>query len=386
MAVAAVLATALNTAAVRPKGLWVGGVDVLKATSGAWGVPIETISITENGPGAVSNMSFTIDDPQIQVLLADGMDVRYQDIATDQTLFYGWVDHYDVIPDFGDQGRSIVVSVVGIETLLDWSILSAQMTIAAGMLTTDAIQSVLAFAYGSGSIRGLAGTGATQSTQALPIASSPAYVVTEALSILTGTTVREAIRQVIAASALAGTAAPFVVTVDFYGGLRVFNPAFSSTIDYADVTIPAGAVRAERLVHSVEAASARAVIVVGTGVTAFVSDGTGLAGPAVRLDDTTITTATAARAAGIAYLAQYAAGTRGNYERQDHIPTANVHPGSIVNITNTQIGIAPGTPYRIGSITKSFNPSGRENWKITYGLLPPSLTRLIRRFTRSTLS
>lgn len=390
MAVAGVLATQLNTAAVRPKGLYLGGVDVLKdPVAGTWGVPIESIEVVENGPGAASEMRFSIDDPGIHVEIVDGMEVRYQDIANDVPLFLGWVDHFDEIPDFGDQGRSIVVSATGVEALLDWAITSTTVSVPNGGLLVDAIQAVIAAAAGMTELRAIAGT-TDQSTQAAPIAyrSPQTYQLTAALGIAAGTTVREAIRQLIALSARGAAAeipAAYVVTIDFWRGLRVYDPTLANPTDYVDVIIPSGGAVTEGLKHAVETATVRGVLVFGTVVTAIVTDGSGKPGPFVRIDDPTITTVTAAQAAGVAYLAGYATGVRGSYERQDHTPTQGVHPGSQVRITLASVELAAAA-FRIASIKKTFLGSGRENWVIAYGLLPPSAVRMIRRLTRNVLN
>jgi hypothetical protein len=55
-----------------------------------------------------------------------------------------------------------------------------------------------------------------------------------------------------------------------------------------------------------------------------------------------------------------------------------------VTITDTRISQA-GVTYVIGDITKRFN-AVRQDWQIAYGGLMPSVTKSMRRLTRSTLS
>ena len=214
------------------------------------------------------------------------------------------------------------------------------------------------------------------------------FQLTDALAIGVGTTVREALRQVIAQSAAILSdriPAAHVITIDFWRGLRVIDPEEATPTDFTDVVIPSGGAVTEGLKHSVETATVRGVLVFGTVVTAIVTDGSGKPGPFVRIDDPTLTTITACRAAGLAYLAGYASGVRGSYERQDHTPTQGVHPGSQVTITLASVELAAAA-FRIASIKKTFLGSGRENWVIAYGLPPPSAMRLIRRLTRNMLT
>ena len=63
---AAVVAAALTDHSAHPFALWVGGVDWIKQPGVAgnlFGVPLDSIEVTENGPGGVSSLRCSVEDP-----------------------------------------------------------------------------------------------------------------------------------------------------------------------------------------------------------------------------------------------------------------------------------------------------------------------------------
>jgi hypothetical protein len=170
MAMAGILATQLTDHSARAYGLWLDGTDVIKepAATKRYGVDISTVHLTVNGPGGVSTLSFTIDDPLKLVLVTDGQAVRFHDITNDQPMFTGWIEHFSVKPDFGNQGRSIQVSCVGPESLLDWYIMSFPLTFRSASLT-NMIQAILGTATGIGELRALVHPYTDQGAQDRPI-------------------------------------------------------------------------------------------------------------------------------------------------------------------------------------------------------------------------
>lgn len=403
MAVAGVLVTQLNSAAVRTKLLTVGGVDVIKQpgnTTNPYGVPLDSIEVEEAGPGGVSSMRFVINDPAISVIVQDGMDIRFHDITNDVPIFSGWVQSWRYLPAFGQQGRRIEVTAIGGEAVLDWAFV-ASLTIPAGTDFRAAVQSAVANAEGIRDLRPFANPAITAgpSTQAMPIANlylggGDAQGSISSAVVLNGVSLREAIRQIGAVSTYqswyyGGPAADIYATVDAYKGLRVWRK--SSTIndpgDYTTLTIddtPSGSIRAEGLNHEVDAAGiVRAVYITGGNAlgTGLVTDGTGKPGPVASFSDSTILTADALAQAGQNFLAQYAVGSRGSFNLIDHTPTVTVHAGGAVTITDARAGLAAQSFY-IMSIRKTFN-AVRQTWSISYGGLPPSAMRLTRRLTRA---
>lgn len=403
MALGAILAAALTDHSPRSKGLYLDNFDVIRqpgTTGNLYGVPIESVHVTEVGPGGVSSMEFEIDDPQLAVTVTEGMIVRFHDITRDRPIFTGFLQDWHVRPAFGDQGRTISIKAIGVEILLDWCVVPADRTFPAGTLGSTfevnaAIQSLVNTALGpAGLVRAVYSVG-VRSTQAFPMdgASVPSGNNADDLVIDAGTSLREAIRQLLVARTTVTGWTP-MVTVDFTYGLRTWQ-AWSPPIvtfdptDYATLTIndaPAGPVQAEPLDYGVDAAAVvRGVVVQGTGVQATVTDGTGLPGVYVSITDTKALTVARCQSIGYAYLSQFASGIRGILGLEDIIPPLDVHAGSEAVITDARVGLAAVT-LRIAQIDKTFNDSDRDDWRVSFGGPRPSGAALIRRLTRNTLS
>jgi hypothetical protein len=397
MAMGAVLAAALTDHSARSKGLYIAGVDVIKQPGGGYGVPIESVEVIEAGPGGVSSMTCRIDDPNIALTISAGMDVRFHDITNDVPIFLGWVQHWSYKNAFGDTGRIIELTCIGVEAILDWCIVPSITIANSAAISYEYVQSACAMAVGNGIgvLRVMATVGDKFGTQAAPLgtvhnSSTPNYTQT-----ISNVTLRECIRLIYVNTIFAPagiTPLNSNATVDFYGGLRMWRTTQSPfrPNDYTDLTVTdtsVGAVVAEKLDHETDAAGiVRNVWVVGGNAagTRLVSDGTGLPGATAVLTDASILTSDDAAGAGTTYLADFQIGNRGTFEQQDWTPTFTLHPGSLVTITDTRISQA-GVTYVIGDITKRFN-AVRQDWQIAYGGLMPSVTKSMRRLTRSTLS
>ena len=195
MPVAAVIATALTNRAYRAALLTVGGRDVLADPSKRYSVPLESIEVNEAGPGDVSSMSFVIEDYGLTVNVADGNEVRFHNIRTGQPMFLGWVQAWNVTPDFGDQGRTIAVQAVGIEAVLDWAIIPSALTVLTGTSLGAAFQTVLSAAIGLDEMRWALNTvnvPPTPSSQAVPLGATPVLLLSD-VAIPAGTSVRGAL-------------------------------------------------------------------------------------------------------------------------------------------------------------------------------------------------
>jgi hypothetical protein len=393
---AAIIASALNTAATRSKGLWVGGVDVIidPVAPIDYAVPIESVRIEHQGPGGVSSMEFTIECYTVPpaVTVADGMDVRFYDFTNSRDLFYGFVDHVDVVNLYGDRGTVYHLKCVGIEALLDWSVMAADITFAAGIHPEVGVQSVFANAVGT-SLDRLNATASsiadTNSNDTNPVMALGTITAT-AVTITAGTTLREAIRLVGAQVLWTDPTQYFVATVDFRGGLRWFwTTALLSAVDNWGFTAinndSPSTSNGEDTTYGIDAAQYRGVFVKGTGVTAFVPSGAGKEGPIAFLNDTNITTLAVAIQAGISYLVPYTTQARGTYALRDKAPAVNSIPGGKVTITDTRLGLS-ATVFAVSAVMRTFNASQREDWIVAFGGLAPSMTGLARQLTRTTLS
>lgn len=418
MALGPVLAAALTNHGAHPYGLYVGGLDVIAPTGAGYGVDVTTISLTEAAPDAVSSMAFTVQDPTSQVALpVEGSEVAFFDLANDWILFRGSVETVDLMPRYGGNGRDIAVTATGIEAWLDWAVLQNDYTVNNVSLRED-VDFLLNGGPGitrptfESPVRcmvdpaGAAGSSFDQPT-------APDYPVGFGLQtgniqlgavVPAGTTMREALRQVVAAHGYQSIAAdPTLgfeeyITLDFWFGLRMWNgdgTSASSTYtyqvptDYPTLTISdttAGTHATGALsytidygdeVHDVYVKGANAA---GSG---YFSDGTGQRGrqAVVNADSTD---ATGARQAASAYFAERVVGTRGTLTLTDWAPDDQYRAGSLLVITDANVGLS-GSTFRIFDISKSFLSNGRQTWSVSFGGPRPSGVRLIRRLTRDTL-
>jgi hypothetical protein len=390
----------VGPASTAPYSLTIAGGDVLLPAAGGnqAGTPLESISITERGPGGVSSMRFTYEDPTgLERMPVDGDEVLYWDRTNNVPLFGGFVQAWPVKPLIGGQGRSAIVTCVGFETLLDWAVFLAPLVIPAGTTLQAAIQSCAANATGTSGLR--FGGSATKSSQALPVSvfavhGSPAITLSYDVTVTAGMSLRAALA-LVARGAWGGfvfdpTPASARFTVDFYRGLRAMEDSAASAwaTDYInlDVDDGASASRAEDLEHTTDASSiVRGVYIAGANAagSGYASDGTGRPGRIAYINDPTIDTAAKLVDAQASYLNGAVIATRGTFDLSDFTPAASIRPGSILTLTDVATG-ATGA-YRIFSIAKTFTAL-RQTWALTYGGLPPAATTLLRHLTRDARS
>lgn len=400
---AAIIAAALTDHSAHPYGLFLGGVDVLKQPGGGYGVSLDTITVDEASVTAVSAMSFTIDDPARAVTVTDAMPVSYWDLALNIPLFAGYVDRWDLSPDFGGQGQSIAVSCTGAEAILDWAVITADVTYASGMSLQSAIQSVVVAASGAGALRAFSGTAFQESNQATPIAGfTVSAPLTYAVALTAGTSLRECLRLLCVAAVVVIDTGHFSgvliwwASVDFWHGLRVTEfPGISSSAvadDWARLDISdtyAGAQVASDLNLTTEGATVRGVFIKGLNAagTGYLNDGTGLAGAIAYVSDPTIDTAAKLASAQTAYLAQYAQSERGSFQLVSVLSSSlnseasQVRAGSGAHIVDASVGATGGKRRPIYEIEKTFEDGGRETWTVHFGAPKASLSRAARRLT-----
>lgn len=399
MANAAIVGTALTDQSAHPFSLLVGGVDVIKEPGGSgFGVPVESVRVSEAGPGGVSSIEFQIDDPFKEVTIPDGSEVVFW--KGDSCLFRGWVDQMNAQPDFGGIGRTWSVQGIGIEAILDWTICKA-MT--APFDTSNPrfpwVVSFLCSLFAPQLKAPMSGpTGdppapyTNNGSFDYPIGSMlPVFhpITSPSLPTITGT-----LRQAIEAYAQQcyrqtnpPTGVPFLATVDFYWGMRVWEDAITNQPDdYTTLTITdtyAGANVADTLRYENEPGSDyHGAYVEGTGIAGFYGDGSGIYGRTGLIQDTAITDDASARERVATFIAQQAIPARGSFQLNDWTPPTTVHAGSLVSITDAATGIAQN--FRIMQIDKTWNNSGRENWTISFGGLQRSAMRRMRNLTRTT--
>lgn len=405
MALGAVLGAALQTPVSLYYTLTLDSVSILQqpgVPNGLYGTLIDSIQVTEAGPGGTSSMQFVVDDPAGVLDVSDGAPVVYWNHFRNTPAFVGYVDTATETVLGTGGSKQITVRATGNDARLDWASLPADVTFAAGVTATVAIQSCAAQAVGLGPVDvavsgGLADRGApiaaTWSVGTLPVA----------LTIRGGTSMREAIRQI------CGQAWPSVkaaepnfiehaATLDWWNGLRVMARLSTSAMagDYTEWTVDsrAGGILGNpvsNLEVTRNASSVRAVYIRGGNATGsgIVSDGTNRPGAVALLEDSTITTVAGRDAAGAAYLAQYAGQITGQFDYEDRPWTATVgnqiRAGSRVQIYDDALapfatdGILSTVMQIDKSYTDSIGASGPlETWRVSFGALPASLATFLR--------
>ena len=369
--------------------LRIEGLDVIAQPALSYGVAPESIIVVEAAAGDVSSMSFVIDDSTSQISVSPGQYVRFDDLGFDMPLFVGWVETYGV-NDWGE-GRQITVQCVGLETLLDWLYVPA-FTIPAGTASTDVWQRLLAAAYGVGFP--LNGSWNAFSTVAQPIGDSAAVTCPSPVAIPAGS-LRQAGEAWLAAMAGFGNgyASLVRVSIDFWGGYRVWNHAVgtASPADYATIAVSTAAdPRPSMTSYQVGNAQARqAAITQGANIT-LANDGSGIPGPFLAASNQNATTNDGRVVLGRALLAAQGPSYTGNttiVQSRARLATTGVgssaaqrRPGSVMTLTELNVGANLATIAQ--RITKTFVDSGEETWVIDFGgALRQYGTALIRKMT-----
>ncbi|MEI8084390.1 MAG: hypothetical protein WCI74_21325, partial [Actinomycetes bacterium] len=223
----------------------------------------------EAAPGAVSSLRFIVDDPAKSLTINAGDVVRFWDHIRDVPIFGGFVDTVTCAPAFST-GRTISVSCVGFDILLDWLVIPS-FTIPAPYILSegDVLQCLVAVCGGVG-VPLHARSGPTLAgSQGAPTGAGYAIMNLASYSFVQGTTLRAAWTGFLAAANEAdntanGTTVPVSrhFTVDMWGGLRYWadQPWTALTAgyypaDYATLTVTdtaASAVRSVDLSHQVD--------------------------------------------------------------------------------------------------------------------------------------
>ena len=401
----AVLAAALTDHGARYATLTIAGNDLLiqPGTQGQrTGIPIDSILHVEKGPGGVSELRFSIEDPTGTVTLNRNDLVRFEKTAEAIPVFQGFVTSWVPEP-MGPSGRRLMVRCSGLEIVLDWAKVAA-ITVPANLEAHTAVQLLVASV-----VNGLAyplntASGGVFGSYTTPIASYLAFT-TSAVPIAAGTTLREAIGAV--NDQIGGPGGPFSSdaanswTVDSMGGLRFWQSLLSLVAtkagDMAELfvvdaqTSPAdgsGTVGSPMVAADIEyesdATAPASVLVIGSGVSALVHDVTDDPGDTAVLNDSSLTTLAQCQSAGLAYLAQYFNQRRASFNLNNKTPQPTFRAGSTVTFTDAGIGIASEVAL-VMQLERRFYGT-RENWAVTIGGMRASMVAETRRQTRSILN
>lgn len=410
--------------AQHPYSLHVAGFDIIL------NVAYESVDIVEAGPGAVSSMSFEIDDPTSSIDIPDGAEIRMWDYVRDLPMFLGFLEHPE-IRLWPAVGRTITVSAYGIESLLDSCIagplaylntgpfIHGNDQISSAFRISDLIQVLAGFTglragaegppinpyVASSLLNPVSGTGPSSGTGYADLIAAGV-----AVPDLTGLSVRAGLDAFTAATEaqITGPVYPPVypgvfLSVDFWGGIRYFNFGSGDTTwlpsDYATLTIDdsaGGAVAASDITWSEDhspGAIVNAVYVKGAAAasTGWVVGDT-RTGRHEALATTTGTTPEAMLAAAFPLIGSMGSPVgRGTLRLEDYTPT-NVHPGSQMVITEPRLGWSSKVML-VTSIAKRIVPgSVAQDWTVSFmdaGLTPArgpeSAMRWVRKVTRGTL-
>ncbi len=422
-----VIATQLTDHATRYKTLKVDGLDVLTPYPGwatSYGVMMETLQVTEEGPGGVSSMHFTIWDPRIQLAISTSALVEFWDLshtpatlpagAVGRPLFLGFIQNINLRPE--GPGRYIDIDCIGVEAVLDWMVVPTY-TIPDGTGQAAAVQSLVYNATGIGfPLRASSSSVATFGDQPTPVSADTIGLSLQYdVVVADGSSLRQAIADVFAAcdSGMAGVGlmSGAFATVDFYGGLRtieafvsindLFVPAgvvgVYEPADYAtglqSINTMAGQYQTSSMDFSIDVSgSVRGVYIRGANAagSGLVSDGSGAIGPISYLSDDTSTTAAIRNAIAVDYLSRFALSIRGSFTYDDVAtavldkgprPPSYWYFGPDGQTFNETIALP------IASISKTFYAGGvKERWTVAVGGLPPSMVKQTRRLTRDVRS
>lgn len=414
MAGAGVIATQLTDQSVVTDRLTLDGLDFLDR-GGAFGVPIESIRVVEEGPGGVSSMSFTINDPLVEATFASNAWVEFWDVTHDRPRFAGMVQSFEIIPTA--VGRTIEVECQGIEAALDWMMVP-YLQIFAGTHLAAGVQAIIANATGVGiPLRAFTQPSGSEDygSQAYPIAGIfPGFPATEYEIIIEGQSVREAVGMLIAACNTWYTGGGAYLSIDFYSGVRLYNgngpnsvysPGIltaSPSSDMDDMYLlpghaewtstmtrflvnPGGIFRAVYIKGGI--ARTTGYDPIGSGL---VSDGSGIPGPVAYITDDSSVTDTIRDAIGRDYLGAQSQSVRASATyapmNSDTLTTDNIRPGShFWAMADSQV-MGADTRFMLFSITKTFRPGGFEDWTVSFGGFAPSAVKQTRRLTRDTRS
>lgn len=407
----AIKAAALTDHSAHPYSLEVGSLDVIKDPGNTgMGVSLNSISVREVGPGGVSSMEFVIDDPLGAISITQPLPVFFKanDGASPETVYFrGWIDSTDNEPAFGGQGRQLTVRCSGVEQLLDWAVVPSTFQFTSAT-TFPRDVSILATTFqpllqrmSEVSVLSAPWTQAgsfNNPTGNLVRAVEPIYALTNFSTWTSpGSTLRNAIldlaahcswfNSVSAATDFSGL--KILLTVDFSYGLRMWedDPSLQPD-DYTTLVVTdnyASTTNAASLNVSTDfAAITRSAYVVGSASTDYgvTSDGSGIPGRQIFINDSSITTPSSAAARARSAMAEDSASMRGDFILGPFAPATTIHAGSLLTLVDAATGVIQ--TQRIMQIDKTFRGDGQQTWHVTFGgLVQPALSRFTRRLTRA---
>lgn len=388
--------TTPQTATQRPLALGWNGLDIIRRANGV-GVPIESVVLTESAGdlgGAASTLVFTLEDPLDQLTAPKvGEYVYLVDTLRAEQLFGGFILKQPVTELA--TGRSWAITCIGMERLLDWATLPADLTLrgaSVGPMAWAAIVQSIAAAtsWPFDGIRYTAPSPAGVGSDAFPVGDADAILAAD-VTLTAGSSFRKALDDALNAAIVADDLV-VTLTIRPNGALRTFgllpsDPAGTGT-DYLGTMVvsagtTAGTLWAADFKHGIDGGQlVRAVYVTGAAAasTGLVRDGTGL--PGVVATTTTLGTDLQSKLDAAQQKLQlvgerFDAATEGSLRLEDWTPSAGFHPPAAIQLNALGLVDTNGTPrYRTTEIERRFVAGGlRHELTISYGTVPPSFAR-----------
>jgi hypothetical protein len=362
-----------------------------------------SINVTMGGYGTNSSYTFTLDDPTVSIVISPDSVIRFEHV-TAGTLFCGFVESFTYRTSFGGQGRQIDVVCVGNEIILDWLVTSVALTFSNNgtgpsgpgeWSVPEMVARIMANLTGpTGPLRWNYKTAPSDgSSVATPVgATGTQNDPTKTFTIAAGSTLRAALQGISDGLGIGQFMGSIQWTIDPWYGLRILG----SVDDKQDWSIlPTGPNYPSDIRHVTDNLGLiRSVLVTGTGVSAFVTDGTGIIGATAFYSYPACTTTQQCQLFGAGYLSQRAGGHRGEVGLdartdvfyQAVFGTATIGPNASIGTTAASIGPNRGS-WPIKSVDLSnFLGTGVYDARFHYGGVEPSAANLIRSLTRSVTS
>lgn len=416
MPLAPAIAAALTDHSAHPYQLTIGGVDYIVGRGGnAPAVPLDSLSIDQQGSGGVSSLECTLEDPSASIVIPDGTLITFWNLATNDCYFRGFIDHAGPSP-FAGPGRSINITATGIEAALDWSLVGDYtVSLSSSTQQPDEVGRLVALLVAQFGVAGIYGiclgfsgdpAGDFDNTiggRLVDGAGHDLFLPTTSFDPpfnpfyskrFQNVPLRSMIETLVTAAQAnvnpPQVPYPVLLTVDTMGRVRMFADAPGvQPLDYSTLVVSdtvGSTFVASNLEHNIEYGEAvHTVYVTGAAAASsgYFGDGTGIAGKVGATSTDSAALEGAMSAAAAFFARQPAVVYRGSFDLIDIVAPADVWPGSLLTLTDA--GAGASGEYRIGSIKRTFN-GDTENWTVTYGRLTPSLVQMVRRLTRSVLN
>ena len=363
MALGAIVGAALTTPGAAAPRLWIDGTNVLTGSAGA-GVDVSGVTISSGLDDTAGELTATFGDPALAYTLPARATVMLYDGATDTILYSGRLTARDVVPDFGQQGRSTQLRATDWSERLDGSYVTA-IYYPSGLTDQAMVQSLCGI-FGRGEL--------VTFPYVLNTATMPAMA-------FGGQSLRSAIEQVAiqAAGDLTGQRHYYV---DPQKRLHYFLTESNAAPKNLNSVVSGTEIAPSDLSISYDDSAIRTAVLVRGGTAAgsgYVVNGAAVAlygWVADQLDAPDSITAAQKAAYGNGYLAPRSVPVvRGSFTVDQSSGWA---AGQTILVTNTALGLAARSFY-LTAVEREFVSGGYSRYRVAFGARPRSLLRQVGR-------